>query len=127
MGRDDDFLLTAEELRLKRRKRRRLILLLLGLVLLLVVGFFGARPVSHAIKAWQARRHAERAFAYIDKEQWNEARTEAVAAYQLRPNEPQALRALARLLTRTRQPDALEVWTELAKIDNLTRDDLRDE
>src|SRR5438477_12503065 len=127
MAREDDFLLTPEELRLKRRKRRRLTLLLLGVVLVLVLGFFGAKPASHAIKAWQARRHAQRAFAFIDKEQWNEARSEAVAAFQLRRNEPQALRAVGRFLTRTRQPDALEFWGELHKIDNLSKEDLLDE
>src|SRR5438874_3021005 len=127
MPRDSDLLLTAEELRLKRRKRRRLLSLLILLVLLLPAGYFGARPARDQIKAWQARRHAQRAFALIDKEQWNDARNEAVAAIQLGRNEPDAIRAVARFLTRTRQPDALEFWTELAKIDKLTRDDLHDE
>jgi cytochrome c-type biogenesis protein CcmH/NrfG len=126
MARDEIFL-TAEELRLRKRKRRLIVFLLLLLVLLLVGGYFAARPASHMVKAWQARRHAQRAFALIDKEQWPEARAETVAAYQLRPSEPQALRAVARFLTRTRQPDALEFWSELRKIDKLTRDDLREE
>ena len=127
MPRDSDILLTKEELRLKRRKRRRLFFLFLFLLLLIPAGYFGARPASDQIKAWQARRHAQRAFAFIDKEQWNEARSEAVAAFQLRRNEPQALRAVARFLTRTRQPDALEFWGELHKIDNLSKEDLLDE
>ena len=125
--RDSDLLLTAEELRLRRRKRRRWIVLVLLLVLVIVAGYFGARPARDYIKAWQARRHAQGAFALIDKEQWGDARNEAVAAFQLGRNEPQALRAVARLLTRTRQPDALEFWNELRKIDKLTADDLRDE
>ena len=127
MSRDSDLLLTAEELRLKRRRRRRWVLLLLFLLLLLPAAYFGVRPARDQIKAWQARRHAQRAFALIDKEQWSDARNEAVAAFQLGRNEPQALRAVARFLTRTRQPDALEFWKELRKIDKLSRDDLRDE
>src|SRR5216117_2190687 len=102
MARDSDLLLTAEELRLKRRKRRRWIVLVLVILLLLAASYFGARPARDQIKAWQARRHAERAFALIDKEQWSEARNEAVAAFQLSRNQPQAIRAVARFLTRTR-------------------------
>jgi tetratricopeptide (TPR) repeat protein len=125
--RDSDLLLTAEELRLKRRRRRRWLVLVIVIVVLLPGVYFGARPARDQIKHWQARRHAQRAFALIDKEQWNDARNEAVAAFQLGRNEPQALRAVARFLTRTRQPDALEFWNELRKIDKLTADDLRDE
>src|SRR5438876_4995539 len=127
MARDSDLLLTAEELRLKLRKRRRWLLFIILFLLLIPAVYFVARPARDAIKAWQARRHAQRAFAFIDKEQWNDARSEAVAAFQLRKDEPQSVRAVARFLTRTRQPDALELWVQLGKIDKLTRDDLRDE
>src|SRR6266403_26102 len=127
MASDDDIMLTDEELRRRKRKRRRLIIIGIALVLLIVAGFFGARPASNATKAWQARRHAQRAFAAIEKERWEDARNEAVAAYRLRQTDPQAMRAVARFLSRTRQPDALEVWTQLARVDKLTRDDLRDE
>jgi hypothetical protein len=123
----DDIMLTAEELRLKRRKRRRIVGLVLLLALVLVIGFFGGHPMMNAIKAWQARRHAQRAFTLINKEQWNDARREAIAAYQLRPSEPQALRAVARFLSRTHQPEALEFWKQLAGKASLTRQDVRDE
>ena len=122
-----DFMLTAEELRLKRRKRRRILALAVILALAAVALFFGGRPALNAIKAWQARRHAEKAFAFIAKEKWTEARSEAVAAYQLRQTEPQALRAVARFLSRTRQPDALEFWKQLQDREPLTHEDLRDE
>jgi hypothetical protein len=122
-----DFMLTAEELRLKLRKRRGIAIALLFLVLLLLLGFFGGHPAMNAIKAWQARRHAQKAFALINKEQWIDARGEAVAALQLRPTEPQALRAVARFLSRTHQPEALEFWKQLAGKTSLTREDVRDE
>ena len=98
-----------------------------ALVLLFVAGYFGRRPGINAVKAWQARRHAANAFAYINKQNWTDARKEATAAYQLRPTEPQALRAVARFLSRTRQPDALEFWQQLEKIAPLTREDRQDE
>jgi len=127
MSRADDFMLTEEELRLRARRRRRMIVGLSLLCALLLGGIFGGRPVLHAIKAWQARRHAHSAFALMEKEQWNEARKEATAAYQLWPEEPEAIRAIARFLSRTRQPQALDFWDRLAKQARLSRSDLTDE
>src|SRR3984893_1210699 len=127
MVRSDDILLTAEELRLWRHKRRTWRVVVLLFVLGIVATFFGARPASHAIKAWQARRHANHAFVYINNEQWNEAKKEAIAAYQLWPGEPQALRAVARFLSRVRQPEALDFWKQLQNRQSLTREDRRDE
>jgi len=127
MARSDDILLTAEELRLRRHKRRIWLVVVFLFVLAIVATFFGARPASNAIKAWQARRHAERAFAYIDNAQWNEAQKEAIAGYQLQPGEPQALRAVARFLSRVRQPEALDFWKQLQNRQSLTREDRRDE
>src|SRR5260370_19500186 len=120
-------MMTAEEIRLKRLKRRRLIAAAIVVVVILVAGIFGGRPALNAVKAWQARRHANKAIAYIDNENWTDARKEATAAYQLRPTEPQSLRAVARFLSRTRQPDALEFWRQLEKIAPLTREDRQDE
>jgi tetratricopeptide (TPR) repeat protein len=120
-------MLTDAERELRQRKRKRLLIVL---VLLLVLGLgavFGGKPVLHGIKAFQARRHAKSAFALIDKEQWNEARKEATAAFQLWPDEPEAIRAVARFLSRTRQPQALEFWDRLEKDGRLTRVDLTDE
>jgi hypothetical protein len=127
MRRVEDSMLTAEELRLRARNRKRLfITLVLGLGLVLGSVFAG-RPLMHTIKAWQARRHAHTAFALLEKEDWNDARKEATAAYQLWPNEPEAIRAVARFLSRTRQAQALEFWERLEKAGRLTRTDLVDE
>src|SRR4029077_9507816 len=41
--------------------------------------------------------------------------------------EPQALRAVARFLSRIRQPEALDFWKELEERQSLTREDRRDE
>src|SRR5438105_14786440 len=122
-----DFMLTAEERRLKQIERRRILISIVAIALVLIAGFFCGRPTLNAIKAWQARRHANKAFAYIDNAHWLEARKEATTAYQLRPTEPQSVRAVARFLTRTRQPDALEFWQQLEQLTPLTREDLQDE
>ena len=122
-----DIMLTAEELRLRDRRRKRWIVFIVALVALVLGAVFGGKPVAHAVKAWQARRHARGAFALMEKEQWNDARKEATAAYQLWPNEPEAIRAVARFLSRTRQAQALEFWDKLEKEKRLTRDDLVDE
>ena len=103
-------------------------LMVIGALLALGLGaVLGGRPTLHGIKAWQARRHAQKAFALMEKEDWNEARKEATAAYQLWVTEPEAIRAVARFLSRTRQPQALEFWDRLEEKGLLTRADLTDE
>ena len=122
-----DIMLTDAERAQRTRKRKRLLLALV-LVLVLVLGaVFGGRPVLHAIKAFQARRHARTAFTLMEKEQWNDARKEATAAFQLWADEPEAIRAVARFLSRTRQPQALEFWERLEKAGRMSRTDLVDE
>jgi tetratricopeptide (TPR) repeat protein len=123
----DDFVLTPEELAQLKRKRRAIAIIIVCLVMLGIAGVFAAPHIRDAIRGMQARRHAQRAFTLIDQQKWREARDEATAAYQLRPNEPQALRAVARLLSRAGQADALGFWKNLAAITPLTRQDLRDE
>jgi hypothetical protein len=127
MFRQRDFHLTPEDLQLRKRKRLRMLVVLTLLVVLGLGGFVAARPTRNAIKGWQARRHAQKAFAFIEQEKWKEAKDSAVAAYQLRPTEPEALRAVGRWLSRTRQPGALDFWKQLAERAPLTREDRRDE
>jgi tetratricopeptide (TPR) repeat protein len=125
--RRSDLPLSEGELADRRRRQRKLLIIAGALVILLLIGYLSARPTVNLIHAWQARRHADKAFAFIDQEKWTDARKEAVAAYQLRSTEPQAIRAVARLLSRAGQPDALNFWKELAARTTLTRSDLRDE
>lgn len=127
MARADTYMLTPEELRLRRRRRRRIGFALIVALALVAAVVFGGRPAAGAIKAWQARRNANRAFAFIREEKWSEAREAALAGFQLRPTEPAAVRAVARLLSRTGQAEALEFWRQLAALTPLTREDRRDE
>jgi hypothetical protein len=123
----NDTILIDPEVARRRRKTRRRLKIAGALVLVLILGYFLGRPARHAIKAWQARRHAEAAFDFIAAEKWTDATREARAAYQLRATEPAAIRAVARLLSRTRQTEALGFWKALSKKEPLTREDLRDE
>ena len=50
-----------------------------------------------------------------------------MAAYQLSPDQPEALRAVARYLTRLHSIEALDFWKELSRKTSLTRLDTRDE
>ena len=124
---DRDFIITPEDAQLARRKRRIIVIGSLALVLAILFGVFGTQPTGHAIRAWQARRHAQKAFDFINKEQWSDARSEAMAAYQLSPDQPEALRAVARYLTRLHSIEALDFWKELSRKTSLTRLDVRDE
>jgi len=124
---NEDFMLTGAQRQRKRRRRRRIEISLVALLILAVIGFFVARPIRNAIRSWQARRHAEHAFAFIDQQKWSDARDEATAAYRLQASEPEAIRAVGRLLSRAGQGEALEFWRRLREIDTLTRGDLRDE
>lgn len=127
LGADQDLIISPEDAQRARRKRRIILIGSLVLVLAIVFGVFGRRPAGHAIRAWQARRHAQKAFDFINKEQWSDARSEAMAALQLSPGQSEALRAVARYLTRLHSIEALDFWKELSRKTSLTRLDVRDE
>jgi tetratricopeptide (TPR) repeat protein len=112
----------------RRSRKRSKRLLKIGAIaaIIIVLGLLVARPVRNLILGWQARRHAETAFGFIEQKRWKEAREETTAAYQLRPNEPEAIRAVARLLSRTGNIEALNYWRMLSEKTKLTRADLRD-
>ena len=81
---DQDLIITPEDAQLMRRRRRIIVIGSPLVVLAILFYIFGTRPAGHAIKAWQARRHAHKAFAFISKEQWSDARSEAILDKQLR-------------------------------------------
>lgn len=122
-----DFILPRQNRRHRLRKLRRYFVITLSALLLLVVGILAVSPVRNGIRSWQAKRHAGHALALIDQKKWTEARDEASAAYHLRPNQPEALRAVARLLSRAGQAGALEFWKTLDSVAQLTSADLREE
>src|SRR4029077_728042 len=124
---DQDLIISPEDAQLARRKRRIIVIGSVVIVLAILFGVFGRQPAGRAIRAWQAERHAKKAFAFINKEQWDDAHSEAMAAYQLSPDQPEALRAVARYLTRLHSLEALDFWKQLSRKTSLTRLDVRDE
>src|SRR5690242_1064502 len=60
-----------------------------------LVGWAVARPTSHAIKDWQARRLAREASQLVEKEDWKNANRKIQDAFQLWYNEPEVWRAEA--------------------------------
>jgi tetratricopeptide (TPR) repeat protein len=121
-----DLPLTELEMEEQRHWQKRLLIVAASLVLLVVIGLLSARPAVNLVRSWQARRHAQKAFVAIDAGEWAKARDEAVAGYQLRSTEPQAIRAIARLFSRAGQAEGLKFWKELEARTTLTREDLRD-
>lgn len=117
---------TPEELR-NRKRRRWLIACCIAVPLLTVAGWFGGRPLVHAIKGWQARRLAAQAETFMDAESWREAQMKVQDAYQLSNSEPAALRAAARFLTRVgNAKEGLAFWKLLEAARPLTAPEQRD-
>ena len=127
VAKKDDLDLTPPEEIRARRIRRFVLLGALVVCVLGVVIYFVARPVGGAIKAWQSRRLARQAFAFIEQRKWSDANAKARDAYMLRPTEPEPWRAIARLASRTNQwPPALEWWKNVDEAHRLTVEDRRD-
>src|SRR6202035_423967 len=122
-----EFKPSRSDLHKKRLRRRRIITRILILFFAVIVVGFVAKPVRNAIRGWQSRRYAVRAFASMDEQKFLQAREEVITAYRLRPQEPQAIRAVARLLSLADQSDALDFWKTLAAVTRLNRADLRSE
>jgi hypothetical protein len=112
------------------RARRIRLFVFVGVVATCALGvalYFAAPPIGGAIKAWQSRRLAHQAFALIEQKKWSEANAKARDAYLLRPTEPQAWRAIARLASRRGQGTAvLEWWKKVDEEHRLTIEDRRD-
>jgi len=124
--RDDYDLTSPEELQARQRKRRLLWILALAAAFL-IAGGFAASPVRNYIRGWQSRRAARASLALIERQQWNEASVRARDALQLQSTEPQAWRAVARLLSRTHQDaSALEWWKKIDEAGQLTLEDRRE-
>ena len=112
------------------RARRIRLFVFLGVIAACALGvaiYFAAPPIGGAIKAWQSRRLARQSFALIEQKKWSEANAKARDAYLLRPTEPQAWRAIARLASRRGQGTAvLEWWRKVDEAHRLTIEDRRD-
>ncbi len=97
---------------LKRRRRR--ILWTLSAVLLLAA--VSAKPGFAAFKRWRCVKLAEESAELLGRGETEQAFSRARAAHQLIPQEPQALRAVARVFTiRSDWGNAVNFWAEVVK------------
>jgi Flp pilus assembly protein TadD len=112
------------------RARRIRLFVFLGTVAVCALGvaiYFTAPTIGGAIKAWQSRRVAREAFALIDQKKWTEANAKTRDALFLRPTEPEAWRAVGRVLSRSGNgAAALAWWSKLDDAHRLTVEDRRD-
>lgn len=93
-----------------------------GLVLLgLAAAALALKPLYRAGKNWRSRQLSVQAEGFISAGKWEEAAGQARAAYQLSPEEPAALRAVAHLQGATGHPsEALPFWGKLEQGGALT-------
>ncbi len=109
----------------KKRRRRRLVAA--GVAAVVAVGLaVAAKPSYRAVKGWRARQMALAAEALTGQEKWADALAKARAAYQLRPEEPAAIRAVAHLQNAVGNPAAaVPFWKELEGARAMTAADRR--
>ena len=107
----------------EKRNRLRLKIGLL-VVATLVVGLFILKPLYRLGKGWRARQLSRQAESFIAAGRWEDAVPKARAAYQLMPDEPAALRAVAQLQSATGDASAaMPFWESLKQLNAMTRTD----
>jgi hypothetical protein len=104
-----------------RRARRWVI----AAVVVLVLAVAGGPPSYRRAKLWRARSLAAEAERLLADHQLENASAKAQAAIGLAPAEPEALRAMARVLTSARSTLALNYWKGLLAQPGATADDRR--
>lgn len=109
----------------KKRRRRRLVAA--GVAAVVALGLaLAAKPIYRAVKGWRARQMAQAAEALTGQEKWADALAKARAAYQLRPEEPAAIRAVAHLQNAAgNAAAAVPFWKELEGAQAMTAADRR--
>lgn len=105
-------------------KRHRVILVGSGVVVLVLMLLL-ARPTYRAANRWRARRLANSALDHAQRHEMEKALLQAHAAYQLKPDEPDVVRAIAKVLNLRRDPTAFRFWQLLLKSPFATLDDRR--
>ena len=110
---DDDDLMWEEEQRASEARRRRWkfvgVVLALWVVVFWILGYYGVQKW----RSRQARQLALSAAEIASQGLWREAELRAITALQMRPDEPQVLRAAARVFDFMGNPQALGLYEKL--------------
>jgi predicted Zn-dependent protease len=88
--------------------------------------YYAGRPAWRELKGWRSGRLAAQAAKLIVVEDWRGAAKKAKAAYILKPNQPEAIRLMARIQAYYEHPVALQFWNRLIKMEEATLEDRRD-
>ena len=116
----------APQLEAEKRKFRRRLGVIAILILLAGVLALQARPIYRAIKSWRSRQLVTQAEQYLKENKWEEASLKAQAAYQLKFDDPAAIRLIARLDSMSGHPaEAIPFWQKFLETADFTQDDRR--
>lgn len=105
------------------RRNRRLIWTFVAVVAIGLIAL--AKPAYRFANGARARWLAGSALKLAEKRDLDKAILQAHAAYQLKPDEPVALRTMARVLALRHDPNAVRFWQQIAKSPFGTMDDRR--
>ena len=106
-------------------KKRAVLGILAALAAIVVLGV-GILPAYRAVTAWRARNLAAQSDSLRAKGKLPEAQLKAQAAYLIRPDEPEALRAAARIQTDLREPNSTGFWQALIALGKASPEDRRE-
>lgn len=99
---------------IEQRRKRVWVLLAAFVVLGAMAWFFLGKPTYSALKGWRARRLAAKSEKSMEEKKWRQANETARAGYQLAPDEPMVLRAIAHLQSRSgNAAGAIPFWQQL--------------
>ena len=116
----------APQLELIRKRRRTLAIVAAAVLVIFGAAMFEIKPALAEISAWRARRFAAKAEIDLAAENWQPAQVKAQVAYRIRPDEPAAIRAVARLQSLTgNSAAAIQFWDMLKKAGQMTVADRR--
>ena len=116
----------APQLELIRKRRRTLAIVAASVLLVFGAAMFEIKPAMSEISGWRARRFAAKAEIDLAAENWQPAQIKAQVAYRIRPDEPAAIRAVARLQSLTgNSAAAIQFWEMLKKAGKMTVADRR--
>jgi tetratricopeptide (TPR) repeat protein len=104
-------------------KKWLLVATLAVLVLAAAAVFFLVLPRVPAVKSWRSNQLARKAVEAMDAADWARAQAKTIASFQLDPQNPNALRASARLNDAAGMPQALGFYRSLLATGQATGDD----
>lgn len=116
----------APQLELQRRRRRTVMIVFGAVLVVFAAAMFEMQPALEEIRRWRARRYAAKAEVDMAAESWQSAQLKAHMAYQIRPDEPAAIRTVARLQSFTgNSSSAVQFWKILKKTEAMSVADRR--